>query len=241
MTGSGRRASNKNEKKSSFTQRPAWIAAVMSGPFRFVETRPPAIDCLYEAYKEVCALYTKQTDEIKALQQELEKYKALAVANHVPWKRSRELGLRYDIDEKEKEIKRLRHQLEHPFEPEGTTGNSELDEHLKQVFMIDDPRAVNVEENLLYDAFVPTGAGHTGARIEWMFHVQHPGRKLPKRYRSSLGTRIGKSAFSYCLKAIGGKMKKRDKTCNVFTNVRLRETPLQTTQSGGTTALERAA
>ena len=192
----------------------------------FVLLRPEgaSIDRLYEAYNEVCALYNQQTDEVRALQQELEKQRAIAVANHIPGTRSLEVnGLRYDLDEREKEIKRLRHQLEHRFEPEGTTGNSELDEHLKQVFTIDDPRAVNVEENFLYDAFVPAGAGHTGARIEWMFHVQHPGRALPKRYRSkALGTRIGKSAFSHCLKAIGGKMKKRDKTCNVFTNVRLR-------------------
>ena len=73
------------------------------------------------------------------------------MANHAPWKRSRGLGLPYDIDEKEKEIKRLRHQLEHRFQPKGTTGNSELDEHLKQVFAINDPRAVKTEEKYLYD------------------------------------------------------------------------------------------
>ena len=205
----------------------------MSDPFRFVEDRRGAsIERVYEAYKEVCVLYNQRLDDIKALQQEVQKEKAIAVAQHIPFLHSSSYlvnSLKYDLEEKDKENKRLRRQLERPFEPEGTTGNSELDEHLKQVFAINDPRAVKTEEKYLYDAFIP--AGHTAVsaqRIKWMFEVNHPGRALPKRFRiqalkaSSTGGRVGKTAFSHCLKAIGGKMKKRDKTCNVFTNVRIR-------------------
>ena len=116
--------------------------AVMSDPFRFVEDRRGAsIERVYEAYKEVCVLYNQRLDDMKALQQEVQKEKAIAVAQH----------MKYDLEEKEKENKRLRRQLERPFEPEGTTGNSELDEHLKQVFAINDPRAVKTEEKYLYD------------------------------------------------------------------------------------------
>ena len=94
------------------------------------------------------------------------------------------------------------------------------------VFSIPDSSGGEIEEYVLYDAFRATiREDELDDCFEAMYGACHSGERLSSRDRRHLsqgGTRVCKSPFGACLKALGGTSKKRG-TLTVWTNVALKK------------------
>ncbi len=83
---------------------------------------------------------------------------------------------------------------------------------------------LETSENDLYDAFMSSQEPHLQEQIlDRMFAACHNGQRMPekerKRRRLTPNCRSCKHSFSACLRAIGGVMRKIDKT-NYWLNIR---------------------
>ena len=200
---------------------------------RFAKRRPEGVsnEKFYGAYLQVVEDYGKLRAENLTIKQDLAKQKEL-VAAHAS---ARPLGareaeeLRWELSKAKEEIAQLQKLLDTSTAPgDPSTGNTELDGYFKSFFIIgnsngDRPRID--PENKLYDAFTSSLGDNKVHVFNLMYKTLHNGKQLEKREREKVQTtkdRVGKTSFNRCLQLLGGNMEKRNKTCNVFTNIRRR-------------------